>query len=178
MAKASCTKFVVLVNAQIGFLSMPMASAWARQFNNCQLQQLNEIATTCVDKYMVLRQAGEWSAVNKKHSAFKVNLPSSSCFTNSRASIPHNPRKPFNRDEWLEWYDNSDCSICGKHGHPDKHNGDPGARDCSKEEWQKIWKQRKLEAKSGPAATPLALDLVSSLLMTRASLSRKCAVCW
>jgi hypothetical protein len=150
MAKASCEKFVVLVNAQIGFLAMPMASAWAGQFNNCQLQQLDEIASTCVDKYMVLRQAGEWSAASKKYSAFKADLSSGSRPINSRVPISRTPRKPFNREEWLDWYDNSVCSICGKKGHPDKHHGDPGARDRSKEGWQKLWKQRKLDAKSGP----------------------------
>ena len=139
LAQASCSKFVLVVNAQIGFLSMPVAQDWASKFQNCLLQQLDEVANTCVAKYEMLRQTGEWSGANNKNSVFNVR-PSRA--PTSRPS----DKKDFNRVEWLNWYDTATCGVCGKYGHPTKHHGDPGARDRSNEGWHEIYKQRQAGA--------------------------------
>ena len=128
MAKASCEDFRTLVNAQIGFVSMPIAKEWSLSKGLCLLAQLDEVANPLVARYEVLKTAGTWSGAQNKASVFRASdrprLPPSSS-SNRRMS----------REEWLQWYDNSRCSKCGKNGHPDKFCGDPGARSRTREEW-------------------------------------------
>jgi hypothetical protein len=51
MAKASCEEFKTLVNAQIGFVSMPISKEWVRMKGYCLLKQLDEVANPLVARY-------------------------------------------------------------------------------------------------------------------------------
>ena len=142
MAKASCEEFKTLVTAQIGFVSMPIAKEWVRMKGYCLLGQLDEVANPLVARYEVLKAAGSWSG------AYRVEGVSRRPGGGQPSRPVHNGKAKMSREQWLDWYDKSRCSKCGRDGHPEKFCGDPGARDRTRDEWRALWRRRAAEKKN------------------------------
>jgi hypothetical protein len=133
MAHASNKKFIKVCDTQLGFIDSVFYSSWSRD-RPSKLVELDEMASTLLERYMLLDLGMEWSGANHKASAFKASLsPTQTALpaqtNNSDTTNTKSPPNP-SRARFLQWWDNSTCEVknCGGK-HPTKFHDDLGARD-------------------------------------------------
>jgi hypothetical protein len=130
MAKASSEEFKEVCSSLWGSINSPMYGELAHR---CPVAfPLDSFAWTLLAKYSSLCAINKWSGVERKASAFKAALVSSSHRPGSaQPSVPADSWSQPNvhKDPSYEaWFDAQKCENCGG-SHPTQFHNDPGAHD-------------------------------------------------